>query len=380
MTRRILLLDPIAFNGGSKVANRYFLGLLPDDQAQITVLTRNASAWKSTGWRTVNLYELPFVRTAESGIPYFLRHLFLALQVLLLRLRLGMGSVLIGGSGPGVDLALYLSKLIVPAQIVQLVHGPVARSRTCGRCLKMADRVFYLASCEASLKAALTAVGETEDKINQRLQSDAWSIMQNGIPRSRWPSAMIAINASTETLPVKIFWAASILKWKGLDLLLNVLQQAAVEPQKETTWETEICFLRPKDITLPITQIPRAISNVHWHEEPDNLDQIRSTCTVFISTSENEPFGLSILEALCVGLCVVIPADGAYWDQKLEHGVNCLKYQPNNSEALLQCLKQLQQQPRLIRELGLAGETVAAAFRAEIVYQQPLEVLKKLLG
>ncbi|MGL4601128.1 MAG: glycosyltransferase, partial [Plesiomonas sp.] len=185
--------------------------------------------------------------------------------------------------------------------------------------------------------------------------------------------------ASTETLPVKIFWAASILKWKGLDLLLNVLQQAAVESQKETVWETEICFLRPKDITLPVTQIPRAISNVRWHEEPDNLDQIRSTCTVFISTSKNEPFGLSILEALCVGLCVVIPEDGAYWDQKLEHGVNCLKYQPNNSEALLQCLKQLQQQPALIRELGLAGEQVAAAFRAEVVYQQPLEVIKKLL-
>ncbi|MGL4602352.1 MAG: hypothetical protein ACRCVE_12945, partial [Plesiomonas sp.] len=239
MTAHILLFDPIAFNGGSKVANRYLLGLLPEDSVQITVLTRNAKAWKTTGWHTVNLYELPFVRTAESGILYFLRHLFFALQVLLLRIRLGIDGLLIGGSGPGVDLALYLSKLIVSAQIVQLVHGPVARSRTCGRCLKMADRVLYLASCEESLKAALSVTGETEDKINQRLQSDAWSIMQNGIPRSRWPSAMIAINASTETLPVKIFWAASILKWKGLDLLLNVLQQAAVESQKETVWETE---------------------------------------------------------------------------------------------------------------------------------------------
>ncbi|MGL5006708.1 MAG: glycosyltransferase family 4 protein [Plesiomonas sp.] len=379
MTKCILLLDPIAFNGGSKIANRYFLGLLPEESVKITVLTRNAGAWKTTGWRTVNLYELPFVRTAESGIPYFLRHLFFALQVLLLRIRLGMGSLLVGGSGPGVDLALYLSKLIVSAQIIQLVHGPVACSRTCGRCLKMADRVLYLASCQESLKAALRATGETDEKINQRLHSDTWSIMQNGIPRSRWPSAMIPINANTKERPVRIFWAASLLKWKGLDLLLHVLQQAAIDTPNTVAWETEICFLRPKDITLPVTQISQTISNVHWHEEPDNLDQIRSACTVFISTSKNEPFGLSILEALCVGLCVIIPADGAYWDQKLEHGINCLKYQPDSSETLLQCLTLLQQQPALIRQLGEAGEKVAATFRAEIVYQQPLEVIKKLI-
>ncbi|MGL4677899.1 MAG: hypothetical protein ACRCWC_00775, partial [Plesiomonas shigelloides] len=51
-TAHLLLLDPIAFNGGSKVANRALLGLLKADASnrhavKITVLTRDPSSWQS---------------------------------------------------------------------------------------------------------------------------------------------------------------------------------------------------------------------------------------------------------------------------------------------------------------------------------------------
>ncbi|MDA1378984.1 hypothetical protein PCI56_02870 [Plesiomonas shigelloides subsp. oncorhynchi] len=55
----------------------------------------------SPHWETVPLYELPGCRNAESGWRYFARHLFLALQVLVQRCRLGRRAILVGGSGPG---------------------------------------------------------------------------------------------------------------------------------------------------------------------------------------------------------------------------------------------------------------------------------------
>ena len=75
-------------------------------------------------------------------------------------------------------------------------------------------------------------------------------------------------------------------------------------------------------------------------------------CGIFVSTSMNEPFGLSILEAMAAGLCVVLPADGAWWDQHLIDGVDCIKYQPNDPDDLARALMELNTRPDLVTRLG----------------------------
>jgi glycosyltransferase involved in cell wall biosynthesis len=114
---------------------------------------------------------------------------------------------------------------------------------------------------------------------------------------------------------------------------------------------------------------------VNWHENPSQLDQIRAGCEIFVSTSKNEPFGLSILESLAAGLAIIIPRDNAYWDRHLQEFKDCLKYQPGDAEDLALKILSLKQNPDLRRRLGRRGQLLARQYRAERVY---LEIVRCL--
>ncbi|MBF4438182.1 glycosyltransferase, partial [Vibrio anguillarum] len=72
---------------------------------------------------------------------------------------------------------------------------------------------------------------------------------------------------------------------------------------------------------------------------------------LFVSTSQQEPFGLSILEALAAGMCVIIPEDNAYWDSLLTHELNCLKYAANDVSSLAETLHRAITEPHLAQRL-----------------------------
>ncbi len=82
--------------------------------------------------KTHPLHEPAWLAQQEQGIAYFIRHFIILLNILWLRLRFGHFDMALGASGPGVDLALYLARPLLNWKVVQLVHGPVACSRTIG--------------------------------------------------------------------------------------------------------------------------------------------------------------------------------------------------------------------------------------------------------
>ncbi len=112
----------------------------------------------------------------------------------------------------------------------------------------------------------------------------------------------------------RVFWYASLLKWKNVDLLLD-----AMKLDDSCHLNATICYIKPNIEGVECSEPDFNQSNISWHESPENLDELRAQCGVFVSTSNNEPFGLSILEALAAGMCVVIPHDDSYWDRVLTH-------------------------------------------------------------
>lgn len=68
---------------------------------------------------------------------------------------------------------------------------------------------------------------------------------------------------------------------------------------------------------------------------------------------------------MAAGMCVLIPADGAYWDNQLTDGENCFKYQADNADDLRRVLKLAQSDMRKMKQLGTAASVLAQQYRAE---------------
>ena len=362
MTRaHCVLVDTIPYRGGSKIATEKALRLFVEQGGRVSVLGRDPSSWQLPGLRYWRLWEWSALVRREQGLGYFLRHglIFMQLSALLLVRR---PTVMLGASGPGNDLAMYLARWLWRIPLVQWIHGPVACSRTLGRALALADWVFYLPSSRPSIEAALQAHAGLA-VAQARLASTQWQTITNGLARQEWPT-----RCQTKQAP-QLFWAASLLKWKGLDLLVEALQ-CLPEPLP-----AHICYLRPAQTALSVSEICPQLPASHWYEAPNSLDALRARCNIFVSTSSQEPFGLSVLEAMAAGLAVLIPADGAYWDEHLTDGHDCLKYAPGNARALAECLLRLKHDAGLRDRLGEAAARQTQAYRAERVYQPVVSVL-----
>lgn len=353
-TQRILVLDPTAFTGGSKIATENLLRPLMNQagttQFDIAVLSADKQSWPGLNGKHLSLYLPDWLAKQQQGIAFFALNGFIALQVLIARLRLGTIDIVIGASGPGVDLSLYLARSILCYRILQMVHGPVATSRTIGRCLDRADQVQYLDTTKPSLLAALDRYQPGRP---QQLP-EIFHPFHNSLPHENWPT-------SCQYQTPRVLWAASLLEWKGLPVLLTALK--AIPPAQRP--EARICYIRPAQTQLGISEAPVAIDGVEWFEQPDHLDEIRAGCNVFVSTSRQEPFGLSILEAMAAGHCVIIPADGAYWDKQLTHERDCLKYPPDDAEALAALLRSLHDDPKRIKSIGTEAAQRAIAYRSD---------------
>ncbi|WP_022941055.1 glycosyltransferase family 4 protein [Psychromonas hadalis] len=358
----LVVIDAIAFNGGSKVATQSILRQLDSAKVSISILTADKQAWTNPSMTKVPLYELPFLANKEQGLAYFLRHFIIAINLLLLRVRLGHIDITVGASGPGVDLAMYMLKPLLKTRIVQFIHGPVATSRTICRCLNHAEQVYYLHSTRASLQKALQIFTPLSTTLPAH-----FFLFENGLCDQSWPTRC-------QTHSPVIFWAASLLKWKGLDLFVEAL--TGIDAMQRPL--THICYIKPQSTILALSDAPVPLTNVHWYESPSNLDEVRARANIFVSSSDNEPFGLSILEAMAAAMCVLIPDDGAYWDNLLENKVNCIKYRAGDSHDLQQKLLMLSNDLPLLTKVGLHASKLALNYRASTQYQFIKNNIEKL--
>ncbi len=353
--KNILVVDSIGFPGGSKFATKRMLSLLNKEHYSITVYTADPLTWKDSVDEVIPLIELEWLNKRIKGYRYFIRHMIIMAGILRICFFQKKIHILLGASGPGIDLSIYLAKEIIKCKTMQLIHGPVAKSKTIAQCLLKADQVHYLESTKDSLTSCLSLKHDhPEQYIHKHFHS-----FRNGLLVNKWPTRCKAKQPS-------ILWAASLLKWKGIDLLIETINLIPLDQRPQFN----ICYIEPKNAQCETSHGPCSIEHVTWFKSPDNIDDIRSQSSIFVSTSEKEPFGLSILEALASGLCVIIPKDGAYWDRKLSDNENCLKYTPNNADDLKKTIISAYQQPDKVRAIGRAGCVIAKTFKAHKTYSK----------
>ena len=327
MSKRLLIYDPVSYFGGSKQVALNIVSQLPST-VEVWVATNDVTTWQSDQVSLFQLWVPTCLQDQTTGVGYYLKHVFYMLSLLYLTVTKGRFNRCLGISGPTVDFALYLYQILFFTPIVQLVQGPVPCSRIAGYGLSKAKHIFCLTSMFDSVQQALWQYLEQKDA--------------NECSISHFVNA-VDVDAIAPHEPsgnVEILWCASLLHWKRLDLFLEAIERIN-QSNLIPAVRINICYIKPQHDAL-CYQIPHSLpDNVCCIEQPHDLAAIRARSSIFVSTAEQEPFGLSILEAMAANLSVVIPDDGAYWDQQLTHGKDCTKYTANDVDSLALVLKRL---------------------------------------
>jgi glycosyltransferase involved in cell wall biosynthesis len=96
-------------------------------------------------------------------------------------------------------------------------------------------------------------------------------------------------------------------------------------------------------------------------EEQEKWRELRS-CTLFVTASRCEGFGIAAAEAMMAGAPVVAPRDSAF-PEIIENGRHGLLVEPRSADAFAEAIIALLREPRRARALGTAaGERASAEF------------------
>ncbi|HXM63308.1 MAG TPA: glycosyltransferase family 4 protein [Terriglobales bacterium] len=117
-------------------------------------------------------------------------------------------------------------------------------------------------------------------------------------------------------------------------------------------------------------------SHVKFLGTRSDVAQVLRACHVFCHAAPFEPFGIVAIEAMAVGLPVVVPNSGGV-RETVEHGVNGLLYPALNHQALGEAMVTFANQPALRESMGMASRKIV---EERLSVQQYLSRLYQVYG
>jgi len=362
MNNRVLIYDPVPFKGGSKKVMQTIVADLPCD-VEVWVISNDKGSWCDCNVHFIPLFSPICLQNKTTGFLYFIKHFVFFCSLMVNLIKLKRFAKIIGFSGPCVDFSLYILTEIIIIDIIQLIQGDIANSKIAGFGLSRAKQVFYLPSTHASILNVLKC-----HRNNESLTNKKYIPFINGINRS-------TIKVKENNNKIGFLWAASLLKWKRVEVFITAITELNRNYECLDKYFASVCYIEPQtDSYIDVVNFDK-VDNIHWYRDPNNLNDIRASSSVFISTSENEPFGLSILESMAAGLAIVIPSDNAYWDQHLIDGHDCVKYDPNNMDTLVEVLLRLINDQDFLLKISKQARCSAQKYSHESCYSQILKCI-----
>ncbi len=170
--------------------------------------------------------------------------------------------------------------------------------------------------------------------------------------------------SAAPTGTIRVGLPATLAHWKGHKIFLQAL--ALIDP--DLPWrgyiigdalyqtngsQTSIAELREEAARLGISE---RIGLTGFTTQP--AAALRSLDIVVHASTQPEPFGLVIVEAMSCGRAVIVSAAGGV-EEVIERNINALAYEPGNANQLAERITQLAGDAQLRARLGSAGRLTA---------------------
>jgi glycosyltransferase involved in cell wall biosynthesis len=104
------------------------------------------------------------------------------------------------------------------------------------------------------------------------------------------------------------------------------------------------------------------------------LESVASS-DIYCQTSGDESFALAPLEAAAMGIPVILANLPVYQFVGWKHGENCLLYPVGDVSALVQCLRELRNNPSLRATLGARGKALAELYSGNLFLQRITQLM-----
>jgi len=263
--------------------------------------------------------------------------------------------------------SLPYGAFVFGAPLVVTVHSPVMEEFAHYRgALKFAS-IPAIALEKVSLRrasAVLAVSGQSRDDLVEMygVEPGRVDVIGNGVDYERFSVRRDLASPS----PMK-----KILVVSRLEPRKNVREaiEAAAELPKGTCDLDIAGDGSEREALVELAKNVGADDHVHFlgRVSEDALPELYGSAAVFLTTSNSEGFGLSLLEAMSSG-CACVASDLPTHRALIEHGESGMIY--GNRRELLACLRDLLSSPEKVERLGAAARMVASGHTWEKVAEK----------